>query len=79
MSIATISQSVEYEFRIKYGCYPFEYVSRLLKRGLIREQAFAKLQENIDKVWYEMKQNYERNVARNYLESPNDDSDPYSF
>lgn len=56
--------TIEYEFRLKYGCYPFDYLSRLLKRGLTRVQAYAKLQENVDGVWKEMKANNKRQSAQ---------------
>lgn len=52
--------TIEYEFRLKYGCYPFEYVTRLIDRGFTHGQAYIKLQENLDGVWKEMKLNNKR-------------------
>lgn len=54
------SNTIEYEFRIKYGCYPYTYLQRQLENGLTWEKAMAKVQKNIDLVWSEMKLNHKR-------------------
>lgn len=51
---------IEYEFRLKFGCYPYEYMERQIKNGYSRKQAFDKVQQSIDKVWLEMKLDMER-------------------
>lgn len=54
---------IEYEFRLMHGCYPYDYAMRQIKNGLSYNEAFAKTQSNIDKVWKNMKHSYERNNA----------------
>lgn len=46
---------IETEFRLQYGCYPYEYYIKWLQYGYTSEEAFAKLQAAMDKIWEDMK------------------------
>lgn len=55
-----VSNTIEYAFRVKYGCCPYTYLLRQQENGLSFNSAMGKLQENIDFVWNEMKVNYDK-------------------
>ena len=60
--------TIEYEFRLKHGCYPYTYLERQLENGLSFNKAIEKLQDNINSVWLDMQINYQRNSVDLYDE-----------
>lgn len=46
--------SIEYEFRLRFGCYPFDYYMQQLECGFSKDEAFQRLQKKIDLVWSDM-------------------------
>lgn len=46
---------IETEFRLYYGCYPYEYYMKRRTHGHTREEAAAKMQAAIDKIWSDMR------------------------
>lgn len=55
--------TIEYEFRLKYGCYPFTYYLRQRENGLFHDDALKKVQECIDLVWKNMKYTNSKKVS----------------
>lgn len=62
---ANTSNTIEYEFRLKYGCYPYTYLLRQQENGYSFDVSFVKLQENVDAIWEEMKLNHEKFLSDN--------------
>lgn len=61
-SIVSIG-NIEYEFRVKYGCYPELFYFKKLGDGLSTRDAFQEVMKRIEIVWKEMLYNFERQKA----------------
>lgn len=77
--------NIEYEFRVKYGCYPELFYFKKLGDGLSTRDAFQEVMRRIEIVWKEMLYNLERQKAEELspLSIPVsdllEDADPFSF
>lgn len=54
---------IETEFRLQYGCYPYEYYMKRRTHGHTREEAAAKMQAALDKVWSDMRHTYNKQLT----------------
>lgn len=54
------SGNIEYEFRVKYGCYPELFYFKKLGDGFSTCDAFQEVMKRIEIVWKEMLYNFER-------------------
>lgn len=60
--------SIEKEFRIQYGCYPYEYYIKRRQHNHTSVEAAAKLQAAIDKVWEDMKHTASIQLAKSVVD-----------
>lgn len=61
--------TVEYEFRVKFGCYPYTYYLRQRDNGLSHNDALNKVRVGIDLVWKNMKYTYSRQTLQNLVDA----------